>query len=95
MSKTIYKFHLNPGTNVVPMAKGATLLSVQMQNNLITVWALVDNPAAESMRHIMVLGTGWEVEDVESSTIIASRFLGTVQLMGGARVFHVFDIGEV
>jgi hypothetical protein len=75
----------------ITMPAGARLLSVQYQESTdeICVWALVDTTAPDASRVLRIFGTG-EPVDVPANT----AFLGTVQMHGGALVWHIFDLGD-
>lgn len=65
------------------MPKGAQVLSVQMQNDIPQIWALVDQNAPLETRIFNTYGTGNPMPDA------VGRFVGTFQLM--QLVFHVFE----
>lgn len=84
--KTIYKYILNPETvQSVIMPQDAKILSVQVQHGQICIWAVGKASGVNERRIFHVYGTGHELPDDELS------FIGTVQLHGGALVFHVFE----
>jgi len=84
---TIHKYSLTINdTQTVQMPTGARLLSVQMQADQPRVWAMVDPDAPMVARRLRVVGTGGEAVGV---------YVGTFQIHGGLRVFHLFDLGEV
>ncbi len=83
--KNIWKYTL-PVTShpILPMQKGAKVLSVDVQHGEIQVWALVDPEAPKELRRFRVASTGNAVgEEIESL-----RFIGTVQM--GDLVWHIF-----
>jgi len=84
--KTIYKYQLFAGHDVMEMPKGAQVLTVQAQNDKPHIWALVD-PYESSVeaRRFGVYGTGHDMPDD------LGPYIGTFQLEGGSLVFHVFD----
>lgn len=84
----IWKFTL-PVTDhpVVSMPKGAKVLSAGMQGGDLQIWALVDPEASKELRKFRVAGTGLPLED----EIASQRFIGTVQMMGGALIWHIFE----
>ncbi len=96
MNAVIYKYPLSlEGRDVkeVRMPRGASVLTAQMQNGVLCLWALVPQDGAphfgaEEDRRFLVVGTGHTLP--ESPT----RYLGTVQLMGGALVLHVFELDK-
>jgi hypothetical protein len=81
--KTIHKFHLN---DFVLMPKGAKPLHVNHQGTSM-VWALVDDSRSMVTHKFNIVGTGWDLEDIEG------EYLGTVHEPNGF-VWHVFYVGE-
>lgn len=83
---TIFKYELPVMDYVeIKMPKYARILSVQVQREQICVWAEV-NPDRPQVPHAFwIRGTGHLMGEIAQGT-----FLGTVQLQGGALVFHVF-----
>ncbi len=76
--------------DTVMMPQGADVLSVQTQNGVPVMWAVVDEKAKPLVPHrFYVRGTGHNM-----GTAIGHRFIGTFQLSGGSLVFHLFDGGE-
>lgn len=89
MSKTIWKFKL--GVNcVVEMPEGAEILSIEEKDSDIYLWAMVDPGAKKINRNFAVYGTGDEVKSGNDEL----QFIGTVLLLAGQFVFHVFEIIE-
>jgi hypothetical protein len=86
--KTIYKYPIRfDNAYSIDLPKGATILTAQMQGEGLFVWAMIDpDETATERRWFRVHGTGHRpIEDTDSL-----RWIGTVQLHGGALVFHVF-----
>lgn len=86
MMKKVLKYQItnnNNGKFMMPF--GAEVLTVQMQQGLVTLWALVDEDQYEHPRQFDIYGTGW---DIDSST--PHEYIGTVQ--DGDFVWHVFEI---
>ncbi len=64
--KTIYKYTLDSQDCTLQLPKGAEILTVQLQNQIPNLWALVNPNTSESEeRHISIVGTGWQVEDLK------------------------------
>lgn len=84
--KRIYKYAC-PIDDVVTvdMPAAAQILSVQAQNKKTYVWALVDTLQPLVARRFQWIGTGNPADQIASST-----FVGTVQELSGALVFHLF-----
>jgi len=61
----IYKYDLasrgHIGAIGIDLPLAAKLLSVKMQNDRITLWAIVDPDIGTETRRFWVLGTGWEI----------------------------------
>ena len=88
MTHRIFKYELEvTDEQQLLLPEHARILSVQAQNGRLCMWALVNDGALTNRRRTFrVIGTGHTVPDNDSLT-----FLGTVQLRGGALVFHVFE----
>lgn len=91
MAATIWKFPLEAVENqIIIMPVGAIVLTVAMQYQTPTLWALVDPSAVGGVgrRKIAIYGTGHPLpEDY-------GVYINTFQMAGGDLVFHVFDLGE-
>lgn len=88
MKKAIYKYVVRPDRLKVEMPKGAKVLTAQLQHGEICVWAEVQPDAPTEQRHFEVFGTGHPMhEDMGTSR----EYINTVQLEGGALVFHVYE----
>lgn len=79
-----YRLHEEYGQNVV-MPKGAEILCVQTQSDVLHLWAIV-NPFESSLedRKIVIVGTGNPMPD--SKNLL---YIGTAQQ--GIYVWHVFE----
>jgi len=93
MEKTILKFELETTDNqIIEMPVNAEILTVQTQNEVPCIWALVDPTKPKEKRFIEVFGTG---HDVHYDMGVGRNYLGTYQLHGGSLVFHVFEYNGV
>ena len=81
--KTIYKYTLDSHDCTLQLPKGAEFLTVQLQNGIPTLWALVNPMTVTEERHICIVGTGWDVED-------NMKYITTY--MDGYFVWHVFEL---
>jgi hypothetical protein len=85
--KTIWKF---PPAVVSPiridMPKGAEVLTVQRQNELACLWAIVDPNADKEARYFEVHGTG---NDLYDNMGVERKYVGTFQ--APPFVWHVFE----
>lgn len=85
--KTVYKFPLmSAQRQPIVLTRGAEVLSAQMQRDVLCLWVLMDPDAVNVEREVTVAGTGHALTNDASKDI----FVGTVQMEGGALVFHVF-----
>lgn len=81
---TIWKYQLNiVSLQNINLAADAKILSVDIQNNTLCLWALTNPNAPTTYRTIEIVGTGMEVSPYQK------RFIGTVQM--GVLVWHVFE----
>jgi hypothetical protein len=71
---------------LIQMPKRAKVLTVQVQHGQPQLWALVDDDGSSVPRAFKWFGTGHSVERT------AGNYVGTVQLEGGALVFHLFEM---
>jgi len=91
MSTSVWKFPVRVTDEaVIEIPEGAHILSVGVQGDQLCVWAHVDPDARLVRRSILMAGTGHRRED-----LVWSDFVGTVQMLDGQFVFHVFDGGEL
>jgi hypothetical protein len=82
--RRIFKYPLDiTDVQFVNMAEPVEILSVQTQNGLPFVWALVDDEKPPVRVQFDTHGTGHPVTG-------SGKFLGTYQMNKGALVFHVF-----
>lgn len=64
---------------------GARWLDVQVQGEVLCLWAVVDPELIDSEYRISIKGTGVEISELEMPNI---KHIGTVQM--GSYVWHVF-----
>ena len=86
MSGPIYKYQLEPaGETMLGLPRGSRILSLQAQGDLVMMWVLLsENPEVESRRFYAVVtgtppATDWDC------------YWGTVQILGGSFVTHIFE----
>lgn len=90
--EVIWKFSLQvTDRQTVTMPVGANILSVQDQSGGLQMWAIVNPDAEREQRVIEIVGTGNPMPDVDKEDL--ARFhIATVQVRGGALVWHVFEL---
>lgn len=85
--RTIYKYPLTEGQiQVLSLPEDYEILSVQGQDNVPCLWALVNPHLPKVNVQIGIYGTGHNVYAE------ALRHISTFQLFGGSLVFHAFEI---
>lgn len=87
MSGTIHKYALCVGANHVESFEGVRFLDAQYQpsESSLILWAMVDPDAAPAICAVLVVGTGWSLND---EAISGMTYLATAQQ--GPLVWHVF-----
>jgi hypothetical protein len=87
--KTIYKYQLatNEG-QVVQLPVGASILSLQVQNNVPHIWVIFDKANEKNLeeRSFITYGTGHIISD------LLKVYVGTYQLPLSGLVLHVFEL---
>lgn len=88
MSLTIWKFPLQYTSckQEIEIPNTHKLLTVQIQNGLPTLWALVDPSTVKVTKEVIMYGTGWDIEETAATV---GDYLGTVQDNNGF-VWHFF-----
>jgi hypothetical protein len=62
--KKIWKYQLTSRDCILQLPKDAEILTVKLQNEIPTLWALVDPNTFElEERYVCTIGTGWDAED--------------------------------
>lgn len=90
MSKTIWKYPLTvPWVQYISMPKDAEILTIQVQDNIPCLWALVDPDEKKQTRAIEIFGTG---HSIDADRLPGNRkYISTFQIMENGMVFHVFE----
>ena len=81
--KTIWKYPLESGKNIISLPWDNQILTVQMQNGEPYVWVLLDPKEKTYPTLLEVYGTGHTIEDSQSK-----HYIGTWQ--DGKCVWHLF-----
>lgn len=86
--KTIWKFELTiTDEQIINMPRGGQILTIQTQNEVPCIWALVDPINSKEIVTIHIFGTGHPIRDNFNG-----KYIGTFQLQGGSLIFHVFFV---
>lgn len=88
MNKTIYKYELKiTDRQNITMPVGSEMLSIQAQDDIPCIWALVDpSETGTTEKIIETFGTG---HPIHYDIGVDRNFMGTYQTKG--LVFHVFE----
>ncbi len=84
--KTIYKFQLNLHnyTNELMLPIDSKVLTVQLQNNIISLWIEINLDEKQTeLRRFKIIATGQSFEDTDAI------YIATVQQ--GILVWHIFE----
>lgn len=85
--RSVYKYPIRPRDYfLLELPRGAELLHVHSQGDAMMLWALVDPAQPIEQRKFRLAGTGHDISDE------SVRYVGTGHLMGGAPVFHLFEV---
>ena len=86
-NRRIYKYEIDiSDTQTLTLPKGAEILSVINQSESVCIYALVDTETTETEEYsLQCYGTGHTIRHDDSY-----RFLGTVVMLSGRFVLHVF-----
>ena len=89
--KTIWKFELTiEDRQTVSIPAGATILTIQVQNDIPCLWVLVD-PSVNEKEHrvIQIIGTGHSIK--EDDFWRSYKYISTFQFLNGDLVLHAFE----
>ena len=72
---------------ILEMPFGSKILTVQVQQEIPCIWALVNPEIYLDNREIRIVGTGHKFDDP------LFKYIGTFQQLDGSLVWHVFEVG--
>lgn len=88
--KTIYKYPLTlESFTEVAMPVEAEILDIQMQYDVICIWALVDPENRLVTRKFRIFGTGHPIEMKDLDSLV---YLKTVKTRTELFIWHVFEV---
>ena len=92
MSNVIWKYPLNflHELNDIEMPKGSQVLTVDHQHGQVVMWVAVDPDAPKVHRRICIVPTGQRTE----RRLVEKQHIGTLLMLQGEFVIHIFDAGE-
>ncbi len=88
-----YPLSLDVVNQTVLMPEGAIILLVAAPNDQLALWARVSPDAVKVARELVVIGTGVDLPPALEADP-EQYHVGSVAMMGGQLVAHVFDLGE-
>ncbi len=90
MNNYIWKYKCSWDFQDIEMPAGAEILTAQIQNNEIYLWALFSPSNAVQNRRFRAIGTGQEITE---PLVIKDNYIATVQDDYGY-VWHIFEVTE-
>lgn len=93
---TVYKYQIESASNFgglssnvfpIEMPKDAEILSARIQHGVLCLWAKVNTENEEITRNVFVIGTGYDISDVNEN---GAKFIDTIFLSDGFLVYHIF-----
>lgn len=88
--EVIWKYEIEINDDyVIDIPANGEILHLGTQGEQIYIWVKVNPYNKGVKRHFKSVGTGHPVESDEESNL---SYIGTVQLMNGSFVLHIFEI---
>lgn len=72
----------------IDMKIGAHILSFQVQQGGLCIWAIVNPDGDDEVRRFRLVGTGHEINEPERKL----KYIGTTQMLEGRVLFHLFEL---
>jgi hypothetical protein len=89
--RSIFKYDVSAAQGGIIEGPITKLLTAQVQYGSIVVWAEVDTDTENVKYEIVPVGTGWALNLPTGKCVLDThQYLSTVQLAGGAFVFHIY-----
>ncbi len=85
--RTIWKYPCSPDVFEHRMPKGAEIVAFDTQGEEPAFWAIVDDTREQEWRGFAIVGTGHSAPAEKEG-----HYIGTCQQMGGALVWHLFEL---
>lgn len=85
--QTVHKYSLLTADTVdIIMPKDAKILHIDVQDDRLCMWALIDSKRTLERRRFRIAGTGHELKEPKL------EHLGSALLYNGKLVLHVFEV---
>lgn len=89
--RSIYKYSIGQTGFGFVEDRITKILTAQVQHGDIVVWAEIDTDAPVRKFQFIPVGTGWDLTTKKGDCVLDTHtYIGTVQLAGGAIVFHIY-----
>ena len=90
--RTIYKYDIVAAHDSIIEGPITKLLTAQIQNGTIVVWAEVDTEGPNRKFEVFPIGTGWPLDPPLNRKCVLDThtYLSTVQFAGGSLIFHIY-----
>ena len=86
VKKTIWKYQiLIEDYQSIDMPFGAEILSFKLQDNVPTIWALVEPTGEMVERRFRLAGTGHHINEG------GIKYIGTIKMMDDKIIYHLFE----
>lgn len=89
---TIFKYEICRGDSNLSMPENSEILTVQIQNNEIRLWAKVNTEMPAVSRQFKAIPTGHEIS---TQLGYENKYISTVQLFKGDLVYHIFEVIKI
>jgi len=84
--KTIWKFKFEINDNFeLSMPKNAEILTIQIQNNIPCIWAIIDSDQLSEIRYFELYGTGHLLKESKK------KYIGSFRMYNDSLIFHLFE----
>ena len=90
--RSIYKYSIVNSEGAIISGPIIKILNVAEQYGNLVVWAEVDTNAPDRKFEFAPIGTGWNLDPREGEKCLLDSwtYVNTIQLAGGALVFHIY-----
>lgn len=88
--KFIYKYPITnmPGNNIIQIPEDRQILKLDYDpNGILCIWAFVDTDSEKKDINIVLLGTGWPIDNDEYMKL---HYINTIN--DGPYVWHAFEV---
>jgi hypothetical protein len=85
--RTIWKYPLElKDEQILQLPSRSKILTVQIQNGKLQLWALVNPELPKKQKYIYIYGTGHKISNANQL-----EYISTIQIKDGSLIFHIFE----